>query len=61
MFGLPLETSWMLIWPFINMAAAIIVFIVMKKQDEQIDDREFGDEHDIAKFGPLENGKEEAK
>ena len=43
------------------MSAAIIVFIVMKKQDEQIDDREFGDEHDIAKFGPLENGKEEAK
>lgn len=60
MFGLPLETSWMLIWPFINLAAAIIIFFVMKKQDALVDDREFGDEGDLALYGPLE-GKEEAK
>lgn len=60
MFGLPMETSWMLIWPFINLAAAFIVYFTMKKQDDMVDDREFGDEDDLAKFGPLE-GKEEAK
>ena len=46
MFGLPLETSWMLIWPFVNLAAAIIVYNIMKKQDDMVDDREFGDEGD---------------
>ena len=61
MFGLPLETSWMLIWPFVNLAAALIVYRIMKKQDDMIDDREFGDEGDLARFGPLEEGKESAK
>ena len=61
MFGLPLETSWMLIWPFVNLAAAIIVYRIMKKQDDMIDDREFGDEGYLARFGPLEEGKESAK
>ena len=61
MFGLPLETSWMLIWPFVNLAAAIIVYRIMKKQDDMIDDREFGDEGDLARFGPLEEGQARAK
>lgn len=61
MFGLPMETSWMYIWPIINLVAAFVVYGIMKKQDELVDDREFGDEDDLAKFGPLEEGKEEAK
>ena len=51
----------MLIWPFVNLAAAIIVYNIMKKQDDMVDDREFGDEGDLARFGPLEEGKESAK
>ncbi|MDO4394241.1 MAG: hypothetical protein Q4C80_07515 [Bacillota bacterium] len=61
MFGLPMETAWMLIWPFINLTAAFIAYSIMKKQDEQIDDREYGDEYDLARFGPLEEGKDGAK
>ena len=29
------------IWPFVYVIAAIIVYFVMKKQDDQIDDSEF--------------------
>lgn len=40
--GMPISTFFaILIWPFIYMAAAIIIYIVMKRQDAQIDDSEF--------------------
>lgn len=40
--GMPAATFFsILIWPFVYMAAAIVVYNVMKKQDEQIDDSEF--------------------
>ncbi|MBQ8151815.1 MAG: hypothetical protein IJ070_03510 [Firmicutes bacterium] len=40
--GMPAATFFAtLIWPFVYMAAAIIDYFIMKKQDEQIDDTEF--------------------
>ena len=40
--GMPATTFFsILIWPFVYMAAAIVVYNVMKKQDAQIDDSEF--------------------
>ena len=40
--GMPITTFLaILIWPFVYTIAAIIVYFVMKKQDEQIDDSEF--------------------
>ncbi|NLD18762.1 MAG: hypothetical protein GX663_00735 [Clostridiales bacterium] len=40
--GMPATTFFAtLIWPIVYLAAAIIVYFVMKKQDEQIDDSEF--------------------
>lgn len=40
--GMPVSTFLaILIWPFVYMIAAIIVYNVMKKQDAQIDDSEF--------------------
>lgn len=40
--GMPISTFLsILIWPFVYMIAAIIVYNVMKKQDAQIDDSEF--------------------
>jgi len=36
MFNLPLETFlWLVPWPFIWMAVAIVVFFKLKKEDEQ--------------------------
>lgn len=40
--GMPISTFMaILIWPFVNIIAAIIVFLVLRKQDAQIDDSEF--------------------
>ena len=40
--GMPASTFFsILIWPFVYMAAAIVVHNIMKKQDAQIDDSEF--------------------
>lgn len=40
--GMPVSTFFAtLIWPFVYLAAAIIIYFVMKKQDAQIDDSEF--------------------
>lgn len=40
--GMPASTFFaILIWPFVYMAAAIIAYNVMRKQDAMIDDTEF--------------------
>lgn len=40
--GMPASTFFaILIWPFVYITAAIIVYNVMKRQDAQIDDSEF--------------------
>lgn len=40
--GMPASTFFaILIWPFVYLAAAIVVYNVMKRQDAQIDDSEF--------------------
>lgn len=40
--GLPISTFLgIMIWPFIYIALAFIVYGVMKKQDDEIDDAEF--------------------
>ena len=40
--GMPASTFFaILIWPFVYLTAAIIIYNVMKKQDAQIDDSEF--------------------
>ena len=42
--GMPISTFLaILIWPFVYIAAAIIDYIVMTKQDANIDDTEFGE------------------
>ena len=41
-FGLPLSTFFgIVIWPFVWIVASIIIYFVMKKQDDEIDDTEF--------------------
>ena len=40
--GMPASTFFaILIWPFVYLITAIIVYNVMKRQDAQIDDSEF--------------------
>lgn len=40
--GLPISTFFgIMIWPFVYITAAIIVYRIMKKQDDEIDDAEF--------------------
>ncbi len=40
--GMPITTFLaILIWPFVNIIAAVIIYSVMKRQDAQIDDSEF--------------------
>ncbi len=40
--GMPVSTFFgIMIWPFVFITVAIVVYNVMKKQDEQIDDTEF--------------------
>lgn len=42
--GMPISTFFaIMIWPFVYMTAAIIVYNIMKKQDAQIDDTEFSE------------------
>ena len=40
--GLPVSTFFgIVIWPFVWITAAIIIYFIMKKQDDAIDDTEF--------------------
>ena len=40
--GLPVSTFFgIMIWPFVYITAAFIVYFIMKKQDDEIDDSEF--------------------
>lgn len=40
--GMPISTFFaILIWPFVYLTAAIIIYNVMKRQDAQVDDSEF--------------------
>ncbi len=42
--GMPIVTFFaILIWPFVYTVLAFVVYFAMKKQDEQIDDTEFGE------------------
>lgn len=42
--GMPISTFLaILIWPFVYIALAFVVYFIMKKQDDQIDDTEFGE------------------
>lgn len=42
--GMPISTFLaILIWPFVYIILAFVAYFIMKKQDEQIDDTEFGD------------------
>ena len=48
--GMPVSTFLaILIWPFIYMAAAIIDYFIMKKQDEQVDDSEFEQNYQVGR------------
>jgi hypothetical protein len=54
--GMPISTFLaILIWPFVYIVAAIIDYIIMAKQDAQIDDSEF-EEH----LEPKHHGRKEA-
>lgn len=49
--GMPITTFFaILIWPFVFIAAALIDYAIMKKQDAQVDDSEFED-HLVADAG----------
>jgi len=40
--GMPISTFLgIMIWPFVYIILAIVVYSIMKKQDEEIDDTEF--------------------
>jgi predicted membrane protein len=40
--GMPISTFFgIMIWPIVYIIAAIIVYRIMKKQDDEIDDSEF--------------------
>ena len=42
--GMPISTFLaILIWPFVYIIMAFVVYFIMKRQDDQIDDTEFGD------------------
>ena len=42
--GMPISTFLaILIWPFVYTILAFVVYFIMKKQDAQIDDAEFGE------------------
>ena len=42
--GMPISTFLaILIWPFVYTILAFVVYFVMKKQDDRIDDAEFGE------------------
>lgn len=49
--GMPISTFLaILIWPFVFIAAALIDYAIMKKQDAQVDDSEYED-HLVADSG----------
>ena len=48
--GMPIGTFFaILIWPFVYTILAFVAYYVMKKQDAQIDDSEFGEVPDHGK------------
>ena len=42
--GMPISTFLaILIWPFVYTVLAFVVYFIMKRQDDRIDDTEFGE------------------
>lgn len=51
--GMPVNTFLaILIWPFVYVITAIVIYNVMKRQDAMIDDTEFGESIDGGKGEP---------
>lgn len=48
--GMPISTFFAILsWPFVYTILAFVVYFIMKKQDDQIDDTEFGEVPDDGK------------